>query len=129
MSVRAWFVSLAVLLAAPAFAAKPQIQWNTEYDFSTIKTFQWRMPPGDSLAQSDPFLHGHIINAIQYQLSANGLTEVTSNPDVFVTYTASTERDVRLESSSFGYSFGGYGMGRWGKTRHARGGYRGRGQQ
>ena len=27
---------------APAFAAKPQIQWNNSYDFSTIKTFQWQ---------------------------------------------------------------------------------------
>ena len=111
---RSWLVALVFPIAAPAFAAKPQIQWNTDYDFSGVKTFQWRDPPGASLAQSDPFLHSHIVNAIEYQLTASGLTEVTANPDVLVTYTASTERDVSLESDSYGYSFGGYGMGRWG---------------
>jgi hypothetical protein len=113
MTLRVGFSLLAALVAAPAFAAKPQIQWNTAYDFSTIKTFQWQDAAGESLKESDPFLHGHIINAIQYQLSASGLTEVTENPDVYVNYTASTRRDVRLESDTYGYSFGGYGYG-WG---------------
>jgi len=114
MSARVLLASLLILIVAPAFAAKPQIQWNPDYDFSTIKTFQWRDPPGDSLAKSNPFLHSHIVNAIEYQLTQNDLTEVTANPDVYVTYAASTEKDIRLDSTSFGYGFGGYGMGHWG---------------
>ncbi len=116
MSARMGFALLAVLAAVPVLAAKPQIQWNTSYDFSTIKTFQWQDHSGDSLKESDPFLHSHIMNAIEYQLGANGLTEVNENPDVFVNYTASMQKDVRLESDSYGYSFGGYGYswGRWG---------------
>ena len=116
MSARMGFALLAVLAAVPVLAAKPQIQWNTSYDFSTINTFQWQDHSGDSLKQSDPFLHSHIMNAIEYQLGASGLTEVTENPDVFVNYTASMQKDVRLESDSYGYSFGGYGYswGRWG---------------
>ena len=69
MSVRIGFSLLAMLAATAALAAKPQIQWNSSYDFSTIKTFQWQDHSGDSLKESDPFLHGHIVNAIQYQLS------------------------------------------------------------
>jgi hypothetical protein len=116
MSARVGFSLLAIVVATPVLAAKPQIQWNTSYDFSTIKTFQWQDHSGDSLKQSDPFLHGHLMNAIEYQLGASGLTEVTENPDVFVNYTASTQKDVRLESDAYGYSFGGYGYswGRWG---------------
>lgn len=113
MTVRGAFSLLAVLVATPAFAAKPQIQWNTEYDFSTVKTFQWQDHAGESLKESDPFLHGHIVNAIEFELSRSGLTEVTENPDVYVNYTASTRRDVRLESDTYGYSFGAYGYG-WG---------------
>jgi len=115
MSVRVWIVSLIALTAGTAFAAKPQIQWDPDYAFSSIKTFQWRTPPGDSLAESDPFLHSHIVNAIEYQLTVNGLTEVNANPDIYVTYSSSTDTDVRLDSVTFGYSFGGYGLGRWGR--------------
>ena len=114
MSARIGFCLIAAAVAAPAFAAKPQIQWNEAYDFSTIKTFQWQDHSGESLKQSDPFLHSHIVNAIEYQLSANGLTEVDSNPDVYVNYTGSTQTDVRLDSDSYGYGFGGYGYS-WGR--------------
>ena len=111
MSVRVGLSLLAVLAATPALAAKPQIQWNNSYDFSTIKTFQWQDQSGDSLKESSPFLHGHIVNAIQYQLTKSGLTEVTENPDVYVNYTASARRDVQLESDTNGYTFGAYGYG------------------
>lgn len=117
MSTRIGFALLAAMATAPALAEKPQIQWNTAYDFSAIKTFQWRDHAGESLKAANPFLHGHLINAIEYQLTAHGLTEATDdNPDVFVNYTASMQRDVRLESDAYGYTFGGYGYswGRWG---------------
>lgn len=114
MSARVAFSLLAVLVTAPASAAKPEIQWNEAYDFSTIKTFQWQDHAGESLKEADPFLHGHIVNAIEFELSSNGLTEVTENPDVYVNYTASARRDVRLESNDYGYAFGGYGYS-WGR--------------
>jgi hypothetical protein len=100
--------------AVPALAAKPQIQWNTDYDFSQVRTFSWKASAGQSLAESDPFLHQHIINAIEYQLTASGLQEVDSNADVVVTYYGSTETNYTLQSDSFGYGFGGYGLGGWG---------------
>ena len=103
-----------VLLSASALAAKPQIQWDPEYDFSTVGTFAWREPPEASLADSDPFLHSRIINAINYELAEYGLTEVGSGPDVYIAYDSSTETDVRITSTSVGYSFGSYGMGGWG---------------
>lgn len=105
------FVSLCVV---PAQAAKPQIQWNPAYDFASVRTFAWRSPPEASLEQSNPFLHSRIVNAIEHELSGGGLTEVASNPDVFVTYHASTETDVSLQSTSTGYGFGGYGTTSWG---------------
>jgi len=115
MSFRLWLVLLgAALMTAPAYAAKPQIQWDPDYDFSAVSTFQWRAPNGESLERSDPFLHSRIVAAIEYELTGYGLTEVQSAPDVFVTYYASTDTDVRLESSSIGYGFGRYGTGRWG---------------
>jgi len=116
MSTRIGFALLTACVAPSAFAAKPQIQWNEAYDFSSIKTFQWQDHAGETLKQYDPFLHGHIVNTIEFELTTRGLTEVTENPDVYVNYTSSAQRDVRLESEAYGYTFGAYGYGAaWGR--------------
>ena len=113
----------AALAATPSFAAKPQIQWNTEYDFSSISTFMWQdSPVAVSLAQSEPFLHGHIVNAIEFQLTSSGLTEVQGNADVLVTYYGSVDTEVQLQSNSFGYGWGGYGGPGWGYYGYGGGG-------
>ena len=102
------------MFALPAYAQKPQIQWNSDYDFDAIQTFQWQLTPDTDLEKSEPFLHSRIKNAIEYQLTAAGLTEVESNPDVYVNYSTSTNTEVRLQSDTYGYGFGGYGRGGWG---------------
>lgn len=109
------FVLLAGVISVPAYAAKPQIQWDDDYDFSTSSTYQWQAPPeGVSLEAADPFLHEKIVTAIEAELGKHGLSKVESNPDVFVTYYASKDTQVRLQSDSYGYGFGGYGTGGWG---------------
>jgi len=114
--------ALTVVAGAPAFGAKPQIQWDPEYDFSTVSTFQWREPPEISLERSDPFLHSRIVNAVEYELTGFGLTEIDVAPDVYVTYHSSTETDVRITSTSVGYGFGSYGLGGWGHYGYGFGG-------
>lgn len=107
-------VSVGAFWAATAMAAKPQIQWDPDYDFSSIGTFEWAPASEATLETSDPFLHRHIANAIQYQLTSHGIAEVDSDADVRVTYYATVDRDVRLQSTSVGYGFGNYGRGGWG---------------
>lgn len=107
-------IALLALAAAPAYAAKPQIQWDEAYDFSTIKTFQWDANPDSSLEKTNPFMHSRVVTAIEFELAASGLTRVEANPDIYVTYHTSTEKQVRLESDSYGYGFGGYGTVGWG---------------
>lgn len=104
---------LAAFAGMPVFAAKPQIQWDPNYDFSAVRTFQWKPTPAISLRDTDPFLHSRIVNAIEYELTAFGLTEVENDPDVYVTYHSTTETNTRLTSTSVGYSFGRYGLGGW----------------
>jgi hypothetical protein len=117
VSMRATLVLLATLLVAPAAnAAKPNIQWNQDYDFSHVKTFAWQDPTAPSLAQSNPFMHKFIADEIEKRLTAAGLTKAAAGamPDVWVTYHGSVMNQVQLQSDSFGYGFGGYGMGGWG---------------
>ena len=117
VSMKATFVLLAALLLAPAaYAAKPNIQWNKDYDFSHVKTFAWQDPTMPSLAKSNPFMHKFIQDEIEKRLTAAGLTKAAAGaaPDVWVTYHGSVMDNVQLQSDSFGYGFGGYGMGGWG---------------
>ena len=111
--------SLAIAFALSAFALsaqaqKPQIQWNNMYDFGGVDTFAWQDTPETSLEGRNPFMHSLIKNTLEAELATSGLTEVESNPDVWVNYHASTETEVQLRSDSYGYSFGAYGMGGWG---------------
>jgi hypothetical protein len=117
ISMRGTMVLLAALAIAPAaFAAKPNIQWNKDYDFSHIKTYAWQDPTAPSLAQSNPFMHKFIQDEIEKRLTASGLMKaaVGTAPDILVTYHGSVMNNVQLQSDSFGYGFGGYGMGGWG---------------
>jgi len=117
VSMRATFVLLAALVLAPAaHAAKPNIQWNKDYDFSHIKTYAWQEPVAPSLAQSNPFMHKFIQDQIELRLTEAGLMKAAAGavPDILVTYHGSVQNQVQLQSDSFGYGFGGYGMGGWG---------------
>jgi hypothetical protein len=117
VSIRATFVLLATLALAPAaYAAKPNIQWNKDYDFSNVKTFAWQDPVAPSLAKSNPFMHKFIQDEVEKRLTAAGLTKasVGTAPDVWVTYHGSVMDNVQLQSDSFGYGFGGYGGAGWG---------------
>jgi hypothetical protein len=107
-------LALGVLVASPALAQKPQIQWDKQYDFSKVKTFQWQQPSAPSLADSNPFMHKFIEQSIETELQNVGFMETTENPDVYVTYHGSVDTEVELRSSSFGFSVGSYGMGPWG---------------
>jgi hypothetical protein len=107
--------ALTALFALPAYADKPQIQWDEAYDFTNVKTFQWNPQAASQLEKSNPFMHSRVVAAIEYELTGTGLTEVQSNPDVFVTYHTATENKVRLESDSYGYGFAGYGGPGWGR--------------
>jgi hypothetical protein len=115
--MRATFVLLTTLMLAPAaHAAKPNIQWNKEYDFSHIKTYAWQDPTAPSLAQSNPFMHKFIQDQIELRLTEAGLMKAAAGaaPDIFVTYHGSVQNNVQLQSDSFGYGFGGYGGAGWG---------------
>ena len=101
-------------LALSAQAQKPQIQWNSKYDFDAVNTFAWQDTPDTSLETQNPFMHSLIKNTIEAELAKSSLTEVDANPDVWVNYHASTTTEVQLRTDSYGYSIGGYGMAGWG---------------
>ena len=115
-------LALTALMASPVYAQKPQIQWDKNYDFSKVKTFMWQAPSAPSLADENPFMHQFIEQSIETELQNVGFTKTTENPDVYVTYHGSVNTEVQLQSSSFGFSVGTYGMGPWGGVSGVAGG-------
>ncbi|MGW8370456.1 MAG: DUF4136 domain-containing protein [Gammaproteobacteria bacterium] len=115
-------LTLAALVAAPAYAQKPQIQWDPDYDFGAVSTFAWQSTPETSLETEDPFMHARVVTAIEYYMTKAGWRESAINPDVYVTYHTKTDTRIQLRSDSFGYGFGGYGMGGWGYAGYGFGG-------
>ena len=105
------------------------IQWrnidydrNYDYESKKLSTFTWVKSADTSVAQEDPLLHSRIVNGIEYYLTLAGLTEVeeSAGPDIYVTYHASSQEQVQLNTTTMGYgypsgwAYGGYYGGRYG---------------
>ena len=102
------------LTAAPAFGQKIYIDYDKDYDASNNKTFAWRVTEDSSVAAANPLLHSRILNGIEHYITMNGTLEVESDPDVWVTYHASSREEVVFNTSTYGYGYpggwhGGYG--------------------
>jgi len=100
--------AVVLLLALPAAAQKVNIDYAHDFDFSGVKTFQY-VDTDESNARSD-LMNQRIAGAIKRELKEGGLTEVTENPDVYVTYHITSKENTVYNTSNFGY--GGY-YGGW----------------
>ncbi len=118
MRVRVLLVLFAVLFAGPAFAQKIYIDYDKNYDRSKSKTFGWAEPDEATLAHTNPMLHSQIVITIAEYITAGGLTQVDSDPDVYFTYHGSSKQEMTVSTTSMGYSYptgwayssyGGYG--------------------
>jgi hypothetical protein len=109
---------VAALMAAAAAADKkdaanevdPQkvyIDYDRTARLSGFKTFAVAVPQGDeSLEQSAPVTHRHLLGAIRKRLlSAGRLTEDTSSPDIYLTYRVATKEAMSMSTTS-GYETG-----------------------
>lgn len=109
------------LAATPALAQKVNIDYAHDYDFSGPETFQY-VNTEDSNA-ANPMMADRIESMIIAKMKAGGATEVTENPDLFITYHITSEEQTTYTTTSFGY--GGYGGGWGGYGRYGYGGYGG----
>jgi len=95
------------LAALPASAQKVTIDYAHDYDFQSVKTFQY-VESKDSKA-SDQLMDGRIKDAIIKRLTEGGLTQVEADPNIYVTYGITTQKNAVYNTTSMGY--GGYGLG------------------
>jgi hypothetical protein len=95
------------LAASPALAQKVTIDYAHDFDFKTLKTFQYV----DTKETDAPnqLMQDRIVAAIKRELTQGGLKEVTENPDVLVTSHLATKDDTVYTTTGFGY--GGFAAG------------------
>jgi hypothetical protein len=102
-------VVVMLLLCAAAFAQKINTDYDHSANFSNYHTFMWEKSPKPARG----FWNQRIIDAVNKELQAKGLTEVQSNPDVWVVYSNSIHDQKEVIGS--GYGFGpAWGWGYWG---------------
>ena len=101
-------VFVIALAAAPAMAQKVAIDYAHDFDFEAVKTYQYvSTHDGD---QTNQLMHDRIVSMLKQKLNGGGLTEVTENPDIYVTYHLTTQQEQVYNTTNFGY--GGY-WGGW----------------
>ncbi|MCU0234725.1 MAG: DUF4136 domain-containing protein [Thermoanaerobaculales bacterium] len=104
---------LVALVATPALAQKVTIDYSREFDFESVKTFQYVTFEESKVA--NPLMAERIVNLVKQKLTAGGLQEVSENPDIYVTCHGTTAERTSYNTTSFGYGgyWGGwYGWGR-----------------
>lgn len=99
------------LVATPAMAQKVNIDYAHDFDFDSIKTFQY-VDTQESNVKGNQMMADRVVNIIKKELREGGLTEVQENPDIYVTYHFTTEERTSYQTTNFGY--GGYGGGWYG---------------
>jgi L-aminopeptidase/D-esterase-like protein len=99
-------------LATPSLAQKVNIDYAHDFDFDTVKTFQY-VETKDTDAGNE-LVAGRIKDAIIRELTEGGLEQVESDPDLYVTYHVATKDNTVFNTTSFGYGGYGAGWGAWG---------------
>lgn len=109
-----------VLLAAalPAAAQKVYVDYDRTVDFSSFRTFAWAETPPTQFEENYPMGYDFIKKSIEIEMNGAGLTQVTTDPDVYVAFFTSSKESFQVMVAAFGYSYGpGWGWDPyWGTT-------------
>ena len=95
---QALFVATAVLALAstPALALTAYLDYDKDYDFSKVQTYQWIT---SKVAATYPQLDRRIVSAIDQQLAVRGKRPVDSDPDIYITYYANTREELSINTT------------------------------
>jgi hypothetical protein len=104
-------VFVVALMASPAMAQKVNIDYAHDIDFDSIKTYQY-VSTEDSNVKGNEIMAQRVEDMIKKELREGRLTEVSENPDIYVTYHFTTKERTSYQTTNFGY--GGYGGGWYG---------------
>ncbi len=113
-------LGIMLLLAVLARADRVTSDYDHAVDFSQYKTFMWIQKP----KCKEAFMAERIVSAINAQLVAKGLSEVSENANIAVGANFATEEQHELETYYSGSSWWGWD-GRWPEAYYGGPGWRG----
>ena len=99
---------LALLLSSFAAAQQVKVDYDRGANFANYHTYMWETSPNPAKGEWNQ----RILDAIDKQLQAKGLTKVAANPDLWVVYSNS----VRDEKSVVGAGYGLSSTWGWGNA-------------
>ena len=94
-----------LVLAGCGSSLKVATDYDHAANFTTYKTYSWR----DGTKLSNPLNAERLVAAVDAQLKAKGLTRVESGGDLTVTYHASGEKTVDVQTFQTGGVYGCWG--------------------
>ena len=97
---------LVLLLIAAPVSAKVKVEFDPTVDFDSYRTFAWLKTPTTSLWEDYPDIHRQIVKTMDYLLITGELTEADDEPDLYWTYHARTNSELRLDTNQLGYAYG-----------------------
>ena len=95
-----------LLAAAPALAGDVYVDYDPSADFTKYKTFKWVDTPGTSLEYHNKLIHSRVKNYIEHLITEAGMVEAKEDPDLTITYHASSQEELSLDVAAYGYSWG-----------------------
>jgi hypothetical protein len=103
------------LMASMAQAQSVTYDYDRSTNFAAIKKYAWTR--GTELV--DELNHARVVRAIDAALAGRGLARVepVANPDVYVAYHASFDRNFEITGSTHGWGPIGLGADRFGSAR------------
>lgn len=80
--------------------------YDPEFDFAVLKTYDWMSIPKKHRANE--LTIKHIKSAVNRELRARGLTMTSENPDVLIALHGGKEKKVDVQEWGYAYGHGGY---------------------
>ncbi len=86
-----WLIAL-FLLVTPVAAQKVKVNYDKTADFTKFKTYSWTR----GVPAANPRINEIIINAVEQNLAAKGLTKIDKGGDLLVSIAVAIEYDVQM---------------------------------
>ena len=93
------------LLALPALGQKVHVDYDGATAFSEYRTFQF-FETKEDLRDFSLTSHKKVVRQLRDYAQEGGLTEVETDPDVYIAYYTADRGDLRLTLSDLGYAYG-----------------------
>lgn len=93
-----------------------QTDYDTRYDFSSLKTYAWLegKAPSDDIRVNNSLIINRVVNAVNHALQSRGYKQVDRDKaDFFVNWFGYIENKIQQETIDTYYRRPGYGSGSW----------------